>query len=250
MTTNVFCKKKNILASDSRWSFKPINDRVAATFAVAYIDNTGYDKIVYDGDTGFIFAGSIDVIDKWRDWVISPLQQSLKRPDVADDFSICMTDLDTGDILYEHGQKVSGEFCRMAGTGAKAAYECWDVNGDAKTAVISATKADVFSGGEVKYLEGGNRKNNLNFTVSKLFIKEQFLKKGMVMYTATNQAPIPLEQAKSDPRIQQLVSAIEKDTISAEAPSGFDPVVWTPADENRLDAALATRAAKRAALNC
>ena len=33
--------------------------------------------------------------------------------------------------------------------------------------------------------------------------------------------------------------------LSAEAPSGYDPVVWTPADELRLDSALAKRAAHR-----
>jgi len=68
----------------------------------------------------------------------------------------------------------------------------------------------------------------------------------MVIYITQPQVSVPIETAsKNDPRIQNLVDQIRKDQLSAEAPNGFDPVVWTPSDEARLDAALAKRAAKR-----
>lgn len=246
MTTNVFCIKNNTLASDSRWSYR-IDDHVAITKVIAYVDDTGYDKIARDEDTGYIFAGPGVVIDAWRQWVQSPIQALIKRPDVSTDFAICMTDLATGEILMEHGQKVSDTLCRTAGTGAHPAYECWKQNFDAKTAVESAKKKDISSGGEVKFLQGCGA-NNLSADVPFAQIQQHFLQRGMVMYIATSQKAVPAaEAAVSDPRVASLISKIQSGQASAEAPSGLDPVVWTPADEARLDEAIAARAARRAA---
>lgn len=247
MTTNVFCKKNNVLASDSRWSYRPLDDGVAVTRAIAFVDNAGYDKMAFDIDTGYMFAGPLDVIAKWREWALSPNQQIMPRPAVAPDFAVCMTDLTSGDIFMEHGQKVSDTFCRMAGTGAKHAYECWAVNQDAMRAVESAAKADVFSGGNVKFLMDGGRSHNLDFSVPVGAIRDEFLKRGMVMYIDERKAIPVHEAAKNDPRIGNLLDAVIKGQLSAEAPSGLDPVVWTPSDEKRLDDALAARAARRAA---
>ncbi len=246
MTTNVFCRKSNVLASDSRWSYKIIDEfAIPSARAVAYVDDTGFDKIAFDEDTGFLFAGPGDVIERWRQWVEakSPV---MKRPDVAPNFAVCMTDLDSVEILFEHGQKVQDEHCRTAGTGAKPAYDCWVVNADAQRAVTSAIGRDLLSGGSVKFLNGTDRTHNVNPTVDFASVATAFLAKGMVMYPATPKA-VPLEQAaKEDPRIAQLVAQVKGNQLSAEAPSGYDPVVWTPADEARLDEALAKRAAKRA----
>lgn len=249
MTTNVFCIKSNMLASDSRWSYKELDDRINTTYAIAYVDDTGYDKIAFDEDTGYIFAGPGETIDKWRTWALSKNQSVMQRPAVANNFAVCMTDLATAEIIMEHGQKISDEFCRTAGTGAKPAYECWTTNGNARRAVDSAKMLDHFSGGDVKFLCGTTRKNNLDFSATFSSIAQQFLNKGMVMYPASPNPPIPIVQAANDdPRIRALVDKVKLDQLSAEAPSGFDPVVWTPADEQRLDAALAKRAERRAKL--
>jgi hypothetical protein len=250
MTTNVFCKKSNVLASDSRWSFK-ITDQIGdteirSTAAIAYVDDTGYDKICYDRDTGYIFAGPGLVIESWKNWVASPDQDSIKRPAVALDFSMCMVDLESSEIIDEHGQKVRDTNCRMAGTGAKHAYSCWAVNQNAELAVKSAIKSDFFSGGEVKTLHGSNiSKSRISLSLDFSLINQQFLQRGKVMY-ASNQHTIPLSQAAmNDPRIQSLVNRVASGQSYAEAPSGYDSVVWTPADEQRLDAALEKRAEKR-----
>jgi hypothetical protein len=220
---------------------------VGVTQAVAYVDNTCYDKMAFDIDTGYMFAGPLDVIAKWREWALSPNQQVLPRPAVATDFAVCMTDLESGEIFMEHGQKVSDTFCRMAGTGAKPAYECWAVNQDARRAVVSAANIDVFSGGDVKFLMDRGTTHNLDFSVPVNSIRDEFLKRGMVMYIA-DRKPIPVQDAaQQDPRIKSLLDGVQKGQISAEAPSGRDPVVWTPGDEKRLDDALAERARRRAA---
>lgn len=247
MTTNIFCKGNNTLASDSRWSFLVRDgERLVSTTAIGYIDNTGYDKIVYDEDTGFVFAGNGPLIDQWRQWVLNG-NVLTPRPPVATDFAVCMTDLENSNIIFDHGQKVRHDDCRTAGTGAHPAYDCWNVNKDAKRAVISASAVDPMSGGEVKYLVGSSRQHNLDFSTSFDSIAEQFLQKGMVMYM-NSQIPIPLDKAAvNDPRIEHLRNNVAKGAITAVAPSGYDPVVWTPSDEARLDAALAERAARRQA---
>lgn len=244
MTTNVFCKKNNVLASDSRWSYRLDRDGIPSTQAIAYVDDAGFDKIAFDEDTGFLFAGPGDVIEQWRKWVAHP---AVTRPAVALNFAICMTDLATGDILMEHGQKVVAEQCRAAGTGAKDAYDCWVVNGDARRAVASAIKFDRLSGGSVKFLNGSDRENNVDPSVDFSSVATEFLKRGMVMYpTSSSSKEVALaEAAKDDPRIAELVRKVAANQLAAEAPSGYDPVVWTPADEARLDEALALRAKKR-----
>ncbi len=61
------------------------------------------------------------------------------------------------------------------------------------------------------------------------------------------QTAIPIGQAaQQDPRIKDLVERVKVGAVSATALSGFDPVVWTPADHARLDQALEDRAKRRA----
>jgi hypothetical protein len=105
----------------------------------------------------------------------------------------------------------------------------------------------VFSGGKVKYLMDRGGTHNLDFSTPATSIRDEFLKRGMVMYIA-DRKPVPVDEAaQNDPRIKGLLERVQKGQIQAEAPNGLDPVVWTPSDEKRLDDALAARAARRAA---
>ena len=243
MTTNVSCIKGNTLASDSRWSFEIFDGSVV--FAVAYVDNTGYDKISFDIDSGYIFAGHSELIDQWKKWVAT--DQTDPRPPVARDFAVCVTTLSDGSIFFEHGQLVQDENCRMAGTGAEGAYDCWSIHQDAKKAVESAKVSDIFSGGDVKYLHGEAKDHNLNLPALFTAIKNEFLKKGMVMYTNPQSKAIPIDEAcANDSRIQTVRDNVANGSLAAKAPNGRDPVIWTPADEARLDKALLERAQRRA----
>lgn len=144
---------------------------------------------------------------------------------------------ETGEVAMEHGQKITGSEFRFAGTGAEPAYECWTSNKDPRRAVVSAQAKDPLSGGGVKFFQRHDGDNNLDTGVEFNVVAEQFLKKGMVMYM--NQKPMPVDQAaRNDPRISELVDKVKAGGLAAEAPSGFDPVVWTEEDEQRLDDAL------------
>lgn len=238
MTTNVYDRDKNVLTTDSRWSYRPISDGVPSTQVVAYVDDTGFDKIAFDDVAVFMFAGPGDLIDRWKSFVCSKNKVLLKRPEVARTFAICMILRGSGEIAMEHGQKIKGTGFRFAGTGAEPAYECWNSNRDPKKAVESATAKDPLSGGKVKFFQRHDGDNNLDTEVDFSSVAEQFLVKGMVMYTAQSTS-IPLAQAAlTDPRVAELVSKVKMGGVSAEAPSGYDPVVWTPEDEQRLDDAL------------
>lgn len=238
MTTNVYDKDKSLLTTDSRWSYRPLSDGVPSTQVVAYVDDTGFDKIAFDDVAVFMFAGPGDLIDRWKTFVSSPNKVLLRRPDVARTFAICMILKSSGEIVMEHGQKIKGSGFRFAGTGAEPAYECWSSNKDPKKAVKSATTKDPLSGGTVKFFQSQDGTHNLDTGVAFSSVAEQFLAKGQVMYTAQN-AIVPVAQAaQQDPRIAALVAKVQKGGVSAEAPSGYDPVVWTPEDEQRLDDAL------------
>lgn len=247
MTTNAYDKSKVMLATDSRWSFREVTDGIRSSVFVAFIDDTGFDKIASDDECAYMFAGPGPLIDQWKKWVVSPNQAILPRPPVATDFAICAVDMESGNIWFEHGQKVSDSDCRFAGTGAKHAYDCWSVNRDVRRSIASATNGDHLSGGTVMHFCCRTRETNLQAQIDFASITNLFLEKGMVMYPATK-APLPIrEAAQNDPRIASFVEEIRRGQVSAEAPSGYDPVVWTPADEARLDEAIAQR--RRARLN-
>lgn len=242
MTTNVFDKTAGVLASDTRWSFRLIQDGpIKSTLALLYVDDTGFEKIEYQPDYSFIFAGPSDLIDRWKKWINSSTRSLENPPGVANDFALCIIDMATGEVLEEHGQRIRDDLYRFAGTGAEPAHNCWKENKDPKRAVASATAAgaDIFSGGEVKYLNIKDASHNLNVSGTYELINQLTLKRGMVMYLSGNHAPMPIDEAAAnDPRIKDLANKIAKGEVAAEAPCGLDTVVWTDTDVQRLNASL------------
>lgn len=250
MTTNAYDKNTRMLASDSRWSFRLATDGIPSTEFLCFIDNTGFDKIAVSADSAYMFAGPGHLIDQWKKWATHPQHLTLQRPPVATNFAVCGVDRAAGEVWFEHGQKVNDLNGRFAGTGASFAYECWAKNSDIRKSITSAMSGDILSGGDVKFFCCNTNDNNLQDQVEFSAIKDLFLKKGMVMYisTGTGQNIVPVQEAaNTDPRVKEFVQDVLKNHAQAEAPSGYDPVVWTPQDELRLDQAIAAR---RAALRC
>lgn len=126
----------------------------------------------------------------------------------------------------------------------------WAINKDPVKAVNTAMSKDgdyVYSGGEIKFLNCNTKETNINTNADFLDIKRSILEKGMVRYMTNDSKPlITLQEAsKSDLIIKDIVEKITIGSITANAPSGSDPVIWTIEDENRLDEAFAKRAKKR-----
>jgi hypothetical protein len=240
MTTNVFDKSAGILASDTRWSFRLVQDGpLKSTLALLYVDDTGFEKIEHQPDYSYIFAGPSDLIDRWKKWINSETRNVEAPPGVANDFALCIVEMATGEVIEEHGQRIRDALYRFAGTGAEPAHNCWKTNKDPRKAVQSAAAGDIFSGGEVKYLSLKDSSHNLDGSGTYESINQLTLKRGMVMYLSGNHAPMSIDEAAAnDPRIKHLAQKIAKGEVAAEAPCGLDTVVWTDTDVQRLNASL------------
>ncbi len=193
MTTNIFDKARNVLSSDSRWSFQLREGHFSHGSdrnVIPCVDNTGYDK-----------------------------KSAIPTPD-------------------------------LRGQDQNPLMNVGKSTGMPRRSIVSACALDVYSGGEVKFLQGRETlRHNLQTDTPFSAINALFLTQGMVIYMNQNQGQtaIPIGQAaQQDPRIKDLVERVKVGAVSATAPSGFDPVVWTPADHARLDQALEDRAKRRA----
>ena len=237
MTTNVFDVKAAIIASDSRWSFT-LKDG-AALRAVVYADDTGFDKMVFGEGVCALFAGRSNLISLWKDWIRSNNKVVLRRPITEENFSMCVVSATDGKLIFEHGQKITDDHYRFAGTGAKPAHTCWLTNKDAIRAVQSAALNDHYSGGEVKYFKVNTQDHNISSTGQYSAINEAIFKRGIVMYPTYEGKKVSIQDAASkDPQIGELMKKIASGDAVAEAPSGHDPVIWTETDIKRLDNSL------------
>jgi hypothetical protein len=236
MTTNVVDGALHVMASDSRWSF-PITGAGGAPYAVLYVDDTDFDKIELGDDYAMIFAGPALLMEKWKRWLQDPGRSVRKRPPVEMYFALCMVEVESRQIIFEHGQTIAGSDHRFAGTGALGAYTCWKQNRDPIKAVKSACIDDMYSGGEVRKLDLKSRKHNLKQSHDSKSINKQLVTNGVIMYTSQKQISVA-DAVKSDPVVKKAVKKIATGKVSAHAPAGLDPIVWTDADVKRLDDAL------------
>ncbi|WP_313465672.1 hypothetical protein [Stenotrophomonas sp.] len=239
MTTNVLDKRNARVTSDSRWS---VDD--AAGGYVYYVDNTHFDKIAERSTAVMICAGDAELIDQWKQWFVdedagyeappSHLQDLqgnviaaitvtvITKPGFAVDFS---------EGLY-HRHEDSAYFC---GSGGAAAKDCYSVNGCSFRCVDSASVADPFTGGDVKYYDVSSFENNLsNPKASLQDMLDQLVDRGFAMNKTTREiTPMsPLTQ-------EELRQKLANGTLSASAPTGVPLRGWS--DRARHDAQEAMR---------
>lgn len=236
MTTNVVDQAAKVTASDSRWS-SIVKDPLGAHHALIYVDDTDFDKIEYSADYSMVFAGSALIIEMWKMWFRNSRDHK-KRPPVINDFALCMLDMKTAAVEFDHGQKITGSDHRFAGTGAYYAYTCWNQNKDAARSVKTAFASDFLSGGQVKTLDMQTHKHNLKQSTDHKTINQSILQRGLVMFAKGKTVSVNDPSVQKDVFVQQRLNDIAKGHVSAEAPSGNDTLVWTDADVQRLDAAL------------
>jgi hypothetical protein len=241
MTTNVYDKVSGILSSDGRWS-------VSKDRWVAYVDDTGYDKLAFTSKVGFLFAGSLPHIDKWKRYVQGGMKKGT-RPllSPAMKISIIQVDLAAGEIVFKSANLLqSGTGAALAalfgGSGAAPAKMCWDVNKCALQAVTSAAQRDDLSGGTVVYLKRNSRESNVQNVASAEDAVKLFHDRGILMNIAQQQAPVLLKDAANDPNNPEA-QAIAKSILSGDAPliapfPGIDEA-WSEDHLRELDAALA-----------
>jgi len=243
MTTNVICRTTKLLTSDSRWS---IQDFDGQANLVAYVDDTGFDKLAVSTKFAMVFAGNAQLIEQWKQWFLKPALDFLRPPQVVTTLkgglapvsvTIGIVEKATANVIFAAGMFMShGEIARFSGSGARFAKDCYAVNLCGRTAVGSAAKQDHFTGGETKFVELETGKMNLSIMPNTCQDMINALQqRGFVMDTKANTVTAINDWKSPTSDAQRAISA-GINTLSA--PTGLPPHQWSQQEQNDLFAAL------------
>jgi hypothetical protein len=230
MTTNVYDNKAGLLASDSRISS-------AQDGFVFFVDNCGYEKIVFDEYLAVLFAGDIDLVDPWKVWFLAGREHD--EPPVGDDLSICVVDIENGEIVSDRGGNVSSpcNMARFAGTGAWHAKRCWTQNEKPLLCVETAYEKDKRSGGKVKFLNRSSQENNVEhkITVDKI-IDVMASQGGVIMPNVAIRDFLPIEDLiKTDAAVNDAFAKVRSGgAASLCAPFIGMGTPWTQEEKDQL----------------
>lgn len=238
MTTNAIDRTNRLVVSDSRWSI-PIDAN-----SIAFVDDTGFDKLANRQFHTMAFAGDGVLIEKWKGWFLAeqldfhnlpPLQRLEGNALVTLYFSLvqkpdCIVVFNSGWWIHH------GEHASFAGSGAPHAYDCYVLNGCGKRSVVSAASNDPATGGEIKYVELTTGVHNLSDKQSDLaYAIQQLNQRGFVMDTNTK-VITPIKDVHQ--ATVQALRALESGERSLTAPTGLPMRVWTDAQKDVFIRAL------------
>lgn len=247
MTTNAIDKEKLLVTSDSRWSI-PLPNENSPTH-VAFIDDTGFEKISVSQHGAIVFAGDGLLISEWKAWFKLPMPLFVPTPPTEREISpgvwagvnICLITT-AGRVLYDWGQCVThGDSARFSGSGKFLARNCFAKNGCSIKAIDSAALEDPFTGGTTRYLELSTGISNLTKDEATLQDAEQLLNdRGSIMEIATG-VVTPLKDAQTS--MADAIHALQNGpTLSA--PTGHPSRKWSDEEKAALQTALAEMFAK------
>ncbi|HBP50082.1 hypothetical protein [Pseudomonas sp.] len=238
MTTNVYDKGALKVGTDSRWSFN-------TDYAVFYVDDSGFEKIVDTSTAVFLFAGDSQVINAWKNFLFD---EAIKEDPGLTGIAMLMVDKADGSVVFEHGQDIQlsntiGDVEHMvasfAGSGARHAAGCWRSNNCAVKSVDTAKLMDAYSGGETKYFELATQTGNLTQDVGLKGLNVAFMERGMVMYLNSGLNPVSIKDAAvTDGRVKDVVSQVAQGALALSAPCDAQYMQPTAADNERLRSAL------------
>ncbi|NAT16735.1 hypothetical protein CU666_16835 [Pseudomonas syringae pv. actinidifoliorum] len=243
MTTNVICRIQKVLASDSRWSTDPLADQPTC---IAFVDNTGFDKLAVSSLYALVFAGDGELIARWKTWFLAPALNFASVPPVhrlipdtnkLRSIVISLVKNSTAEVIFASGDFMAHrEDARFAGSGAQFAKSCYAVNSCAKIAVNTAGASDPATGGETKFVELSTGKNNLSVMQATLFdMKNALEQRGFIMDTITKAVtPISEWMPEAVGARRALASAV----ASVSAPTGLPTRCWTDEEQSDLIRAL------------
>ena len=246
MTTTVYDRINKLIVTDSRWS-KEL-DEFGYPGHVAYVDNTGFGKMIVRDDHVLTLAGNGLLIQHWNEWLSGDINNP--RPpiliDGAEAISLYIVKISTNEILFDKGQKLAAQAVDdegnktinavFSGTGAPFAGNTWLQSGCARTALEAAKLGDVCTGGEVRFVDFTSGDKNLELEKHLISdVAEAFLLKGMIMDRNNPLSqPVPINEQEVA-HIRQLIA---NGNITPCAPTGGAPLVWDAKSIERLDAAI------------
>ncbi|QYX49984.1 hypothetical protein K3F43_10975 [Pseudomonas tussilaginis] len=235
MTTNVYDKGALKAGTDSRWSFN-------TDYAVFYVDDSGFEKIVDTEHAVFLFAGDSQVIQAWKEFLFD---DSIKDDPGLSGIAMLMVDKSDGSVILEYGQDIQypdatgAMVASFAGSGARHAAGCWIRNSCAVKSVDTAKLMDPYSGGETKFFELATKTGNLTQDVGLKGLNVAFMERGMVMYLTSGQNPVSIgEAAVNDDRVKNVVDQVAQGAVALSAPCDAQYMQPTAADKERLRSAL------------
>lgn len=241
MTTNVYDVKASLLTSDSRWS-------VDGGDWIAYVDDTGYDKITFDARLAFLFAGDMAEIDYWKKWVADGRPKNEKPLNHVNRISVLQVDVANGKVVFQRGSFQGAYFgvskvplATFGGSGAEPAKICWVDNKCAMKAVSSAIAKDYFSGGETMFYNRANHQSNVTNSATVADVKQQAKERGQIMNVKNGQLTTTVKDAVNDPSnpaAQALANVVLSGGASFNAPFPDMDKPWTQEEIEAFDAAL------------
>jgi hypothetical protein len=237
MTTNVYDVSSGLLTSDSRWSTEDGD-------WIAYVDDTGYDKIVFDEALALIFAGDMQTIDIWKEWFLNG-DDGDEPLDKVDDISIIGIDMKTGEqvymsdyLLYSHSHR--GVEAIYGGSGAPYAKDCWQENKCAMQATKTAIIKDVYSGGTTAHVNRQTSDSNVKNSASSNSAYEQLKERGMMINKTENRQPVYVKDAANDPShpAQKIAEKVMSGKAALKAPFPGMDQPWTNEKKQELKEVL------------
>ncbi|WP_044871969.1 hypothetical protein [Pseudomonas sp. LFM046] len=241
MTTNAIDRVKLQVTSDSRWSI-PLPNANNPTH-VAFIDDTGFEKISVSRYGAIVFAGDGLLISLWKTWFKQPLPMVTPpppterevAPGVWTDVNICLITT-AGRVLYDWGHCVThGDSARFSGSGKFFARDCFAKNGCSMRAIDTAGVSDPFTGGTTRYVELHSGISNLTKDEATLQDAERMLNEGGSLMELATGIVTPLKDAR-DSMADALHALQNGPTLSA--PTGHPSRKWSDDEKMALQAAL------------
>jgi len=248
MTTTVYDYNRRILASDSRWS--AVFTSTDGDYLI-YADDTGFHKIAIRPGASLILAGDGQLISEWKRWWQQPTINSDNMPEVAlSEIRLVSVMLITneGDILFDAGPKMvlvdtqtQGYVGIFSGSGKDYAAECFDRNRCFRTAVETAKRLDVCSGGTIMFSDISTGDHNLhdenydyNSVITAIHDRGMIMKINNLNMSAND----PVTNLSAHHDADSIKKALKSGSIRACAPSGDSQFRWTESRINRLKSAI------------
>ncbi|KGA34262.1 hypothetical protein KU74_12375 [Pectobacterium brasiliense] len=246
MTTTVYDRVNKLIATDSRWSKKL--DDLGYLGHIAFVDDTGFGKMVVRDDHVLTLAGNGLLIEHWKQWWGGDLNSP--RPPILIDgqeaITLHIVKMSTNTIIFDighvlaaynvddDGNKVINAV--FAGTGSHHAGRIWLDTGCARSAIEAAKIGDICTGGEVRYVDFNSGMKNLECEKHLISdVANALLEKGMIMDTNNPLSqPVPITEQE----VAHIRELIANGDITPCAPTGGKPVKWDERSISRLDAAI------------
>ena len=131
-----------------------------------------------------------------------------------------------------------------AGSGSIHAMVCWNANKDARMAVESAKRSDIFSGGTVRFICANTGEKDIEDVCSADHLNKHVIPmEGLVMYKVpsgkTTVGPMPVGEASmNDPEVKQAIDRLVSGATALSAPCDGMYNKWTSAETEAFRSAL------------